>query len=209
MQWTRMKEAHSTGIILGHELRIIGKTSFWAMMDRFANVKFVRGIVVDGLNIQPEILVGWRYLKDWGVLPPTFPYPNNVKKGYKVRGVRDGKGDREVDMDRQLERIKKDLMTEFKDVFKVKLEKTDRINAPPVKIMIDQDRMEKEKPRQATVPIPIPAHLRQAANSKLDDMLEAGFVKPCHHKTVFASRGFFREKKSGDSKKLKAGLVYL
>ena len=75
-----------------------------------------------------------------------IPIPHTEKKGYKVRGVRDGKGNREVDMDRQLEKIKKDLMEDFKDVFKVKLEKTDRIDAPPVKIMIDQERMEKEKP---------------------------------------------------------------
>ena len=63
-----------------HELRILGTTSFWVKIHRFPNLKFIRGIVVDWPNMQPEILVGWRYLKDWGVFPAIFPYPESSRE---------------------------------------------------------------------------------------------------------------------------------
>ena len=91
-------------------------------------------------------------------------------------------------------------------MFKTKLGKKDRINAPSVVIKIDKEKMEREKPRQATVPIPIPAHMRRAADRELEDMLSAGFLEPCHNETTFASRGFFREKKAGENKRLRARL---
>ena len=187
----------------GHELCIIGTTSMWAKIEGFNNMKYIRGIVVDGPNIQPEVLLGWKYLKDWGVLPSTFPYPEDSKERNKVRVVR-----REKDkIDEQLEEMRIELLEKYKDVFKTKLGKKDRVAAPPMVIKIDKERMERDKPRQATVPIPIPAHMRRAADKELEDMLSAGFLEPCLHETTFASRGFFREKKAGENKDLRARLV--
>ena len=55
--------------------------------------------------------------------------------------MRSGKDKQESKIDEQLEEMRVELLEKYKDVFKTKLGKKDRVDAPPVVIKIDKERM--------------------------------------------------------------------
>ena len=92
-------------------------------------------------------------------------------------------------------------------MFKSKLDAGDRIRTDTIVIKIDEEKLKANPPKTATVPMPIPAHLRKAADNELEDMLDAKFVEPVKGETDSSSRGFFREKQTSKDETRKVRLV--
>ena len=104
------------------------------------------------------------------------------------------------------EEMKKKFLKKYKDVFKEKLEKGDKVKCPPVRI--EKFKGLKVKPINCRTPVPVPAHYRKAADRLLWQFLRAGIIEKCHHHTPWLSRGLFIGKKQDEeSKELKVHLV--
>ena len=101
------------------------------------------------------------------------------------------------------EKLRKDLLKEFGDVFKEELCPSDRIKGVQ-RIEIDESRV---KPLHWTTPKEVPCHLRKAADKELKRCLQAGQIEPCHHYTKWLSRGMFVGKASKEGEEVKARLV--
>ena len=63
----------------GDRLHIVGQTTFYASIEGFKTPKIVNAIVIRGGSTR-EILIPWLKLKDWGVIPESFPYPDKSSK---------------------------------------------------------------------------------------------------------------------------------
>ena len=105
-----------------------------------------------------------------------------VSKNTKLVEIKDPKGSRrtsirfiavnddEIEIDKKLKELKKNLLKEFRDVFKTNLEKSDRINMPPMNIETIKGA-DKIKKTNFMTAIETPLHLQSAANEELQKML--------------------------------------
>ena len=194
---------------------------FFTKFDSLKRIKKIRGLVTNDEG--QEILLDEHTLREWSIIPPNFPEPMDerekarvVSKNTKLVEIKDPKGSRrtsirfiavnddEIEIDKKLKELKKNLLKEFRDVFKTNLEKSDRINMPPMKIetIKGADRIRRTNFMTA---IETPLHLQSAANEELQKMLKAGFIEPCHHSTEWCARSFFVTKPN--SQPLKVRLV--
>ena len=80
------------------------------------------------------------------------------------------------------------LITKYKDCFKTKLGKYDRMNIEPVKLVLKNDY--EIKPEYHSRPFDVPYHLRRAWEEEIGNALEAGILKPVDFPTDWASKAF-------------------
>ena len=100
------------------------------------------------------------------------------------------------------EDMKKKYLKKYRDVFKEKLERGDKVKCPPVRI--ETIKGSRIKPINCRTPVPVPAHYRKSADKQIRDFLRAGIIERCHHHTPWLSSGLFISKKQEkDSKELK------
>ena len=110
-------------------------------------------------NQGQEILIDEHTLREWSIIPPSFPEPmderekaRGISQNTKLVEIQESKGsqrtsirfiavnDDEIDIDKKLKELKKNIWKEFREVFKTYLSKADKINMPPMKIEIIKGR---------------------------------------------------------------------
>ena len=93
-------------------------------------------------------------------------------------------------------KLKNKILKKYADVFKDKLEKTDRVNIPPVKLQIDESR--KIPPVHINKPFDVSYHLRKPAKEEFREMVNAGIIVPNNEPSDWCSQAFPRMKPGSD-----------
>ena len=91
------------------------------------------------------------------------------------------------------EDMRKKYLKKYADIFKEKLERSDKVKCPLVRI--ETIKGSGVKPINCRTPVPVPAHYRKSADKQIRDFLRAGIIERCHHHTLWLSRGLFIRKK--------------
>ena len=76
----------------------------------------------------------------------------------------------------ECKKLKNKILRKYADVFKDKLDKTDRVNIPPVKLQIDESR--NIPPVHINKPFDVSYHMRKPAKEEFREMIEAGIIVP-------------------------------
>ena len=84
------------------------------------------------------------------------------------------------------------------------MESSDRLNIPPVKILVNDDPRE---PVNTMTAIETPRHLQDAANTELSRLQKSGCLEPMSHPTEWCSRTFFVQKLTKEGKEIRTRLV--
>ena len=83
-------------------------------------------------------------------------------------------------------------MSKFKDIFKSELDPDDIINnEEPIRLDINTES--NIEPENVKTPIPIPLHLRKAADEELRRALKGGWLEPVHHATTWCDKRYVCE----------------
>ena len=75
--------------------------------------------------------------------------------------------------------MQKKLVEKYKDNFREKLGKNDRLNVKPISLTVDPEKLAAHKPTTHLKPYDVPYHLRQGFESKLLNMLNAEILEQC------------------------------
>ena len=70
----------------GNRMQVIGTTSFYAKLQGFSSTKKISGLVVENCPDR-DILIDWKTLKEWKVLPEHFPFPPRRAKMEHARKI--------------------------------------------------------------------------------------------------------------------------
>ena len=97
---------------------------------------------------------------------------------------------------RDCQKLKEELVEEFKDVFQEELLPGDKINGPPVKIEIDEDL--DVIPTNVKAPCDVHIQLRGASDQEIKDLLATGVIAESKGPTRHCAHGMFRRKKTKD-----------
>ena len=98
--------------------------------------------------------------------------------------------------DRKCTKLRQHILKEYHDVFKDRLDPTDRVNIDPVHLEADNSR--NIKPAQATKPYDIPFHLREPARKEFKEMLRSGVLTENTEATEWCSQSFPVQKPNSD-----------
>ena len=61
------------------------------------------------------------------------------------------------------------------------------MNCKPIKLEVDKRKAEQMRPTNHIKPYDVPSHLRESFQIEICDMLEAGIIERCEHKSVSSS----------------------
>ena len=124
-----------------------------------------------------EILISCQMLKKWDMIQPTFPaetlstYVRNlthVLDQNKISSIYDkskiSTKERITKGNKKCTKLRQHILKEYHDVFKDRLDKTDRLNIDPINLEIDPTR--NITPYHATKAYDIPYHLRKPAKAE-------------------------------------------
>ena len=84
--------------------------------------------------------------------------------------------------------MKQKLLNNYKNLFKEALDKTDCINGPPVRLILDPDK--KVKPVAYCKPFDDPFNLRKFMDTKISQAVTAGILSPCNEATAWCHQLF-------------------
>merc|ERR1712121_276542 len=197
----------------GEKMTVLG-TSIIYLEPEGSDTRPVMGIVTDDLGDQ-EILLSFSDMRDWGMLAKDFPkVPRMSEKAKKVvtprksvklpvgkkaspvkspkrklgaRAETAGKHTEQSD-EREAEKLKKYLMTEFEDVFRETLGREDRMAVDPAElVLINQD----VEPHYRGWAREIPAHYLEESKAMINELLEGGIISEVTKPVYWCTQGFF------------------
>ena len=84
--------------------------------------------------------------------------------------------------------MKQKLLKNHKNLFKEVLDKTDRINGPPVRLILDPNK--KVKPVAHCKPFDVPFNLRKTLDTEISQAVTAGILSPCNEATAWCHQLF-------------------
>ena len=88
----------------------------------------------------------------------------------------------------ECEKLKQRIMTKYESSFKERLEPSDRLKVPPVRLFLDPDK--EVKPICNTRAFDVQIHLCRGFESELKDCLHAGVLSPATEPSKWASKSF-------------------
>ena len=94
--------------------------------------------------------------------------------------------------DRQCTKLRQHILKEYHDVFKDRLDQTNRVNIALVHLEVDKSR--NINPVQATKAYDIPFHLREPATKEFREMLRSGVLTENKEATERCSQSFPAQK---------------
>ena len=96
----------------------------------------------------------------------------------------------------ECKKFKNKILRKYADVFKDKLDKTDRFNIPPVKLEIDESR--NIQPVHINKPYDVSYHMRKPDREEFRDIINAGILVPNNEPSDWCSQAFPRLKPGSD-----------
>ena len=96
----------------------------------------------------------------------------------------------------ECKKLKNKILRKYADIFKDKLDKTDRVNIPPVKLQIDESR--NIQPVHINKPYDVSYHMRKPAKEEFREMIKAGILVPNNEPSDWCSQAFPRLKPGSD-----------
>ena len=162
-----------------------------------------------GNSVDYEILISGKMLKLWNMIHPSFPHESIETYINKLRSVdahvldhnkisaiyeksKITTKEKLSKTDRKCTNLRQHILKEFHDVFKDRLDPTDRVNIAPVHLEVDHSR--NIKPVQATKPYDIPFHLRKPATKEFNEMLRSGVLTENKEASEWCSQSFPAQK---------------
>ena len=211
----------------GSQLKIEGTVRIYLEAEVLGGRKLLEAAVLRGETEAKEILVSLGYLKKWDLLHDSFPmesvssYINRISnKGYsaysslysfhsKCEGDNHHSESKPLkEPSKKCRKMKEEIVKNWSDCFKDKLEKGDRMKVAPVKLTLKDSN--EVKPSFHTRPYDTPFHLRDAYERELNDALEAGQLEPCGTEpSEWSSKAFPVPKGDGKSVRIVADFKHL
>ena len=133
----------------------------------------------------------------WDLLPPNFPHEtvtqhvNSIlSKKYNKQSAKYSslysQNETNVERDeykwpepsKECQELRQKLLTKHKNLFKEVLGPSDRINGPPVRLILDPDK--KVKPVAHCKPFDVPFNLRASMDVEISQAVQAGVLSPCN-----------------------------
>ena len=130
-----------------------------------------------------EFLLAWYVCKQLGIIPPEYPQPiysldPPVKSICHVADVQSSKFKiSDLPTETELEALKQDLLTEYKDVFHG--DELRKMNGQPMKISLQEGAV----PFALAVPRQVPVAYRDLLKEELNRQVEAGVIQPVREPT--------------------------
>ena len=144
----------------GRALNIVGTSTFFVKSQVFGGkMKMVKAAVLEGNDVDREILISLELLQSWDLVTSTFPHEtisdyiirknkeSNHKhlfysaKTSKVIYEREGLHHKVRDPSTSCLKLKEKIVKKFKNSFATSLGPNDRMSIPPVKLEIDQEKL--------------------------------------------------------------------
>ena len=166
--------------------------------------KLVEGAVLRGNSADREILISLQLLKSWNIIHPTFPHEdvysfysrtNKQHSAYSAlysnkNEIYEKKGTNTTlkEPSKGCKDLREKLIKRFEKNFVTKLGPKDRMNVPPVKLIIDEERG--LRPTAHIKPFDTPFHLRKPYEQEIRDALEGKVLVPCDKPTKWSSKAF-------------------
>ena len=97
---------------------------------------------------------------------------------------------------RKCTKLRQNILKKYHDVFKDRLDPTDRVNIDPVHLVVDKSC--NIQPVQATKPYYIPFHLLEPARKEFKEMLRSGVLTETTEATEWCSQSFPVQKLNSD-----------
>ena len=198
----RLSKPRSVHEASGAKLDIIGTADMFVKIRAIGKTKQLRCLILRGSNVDREVLISCRMLKRWGLIHETFPhetvgsYVRRTIKSHKIAAIYEKSATPSKvlvsKVPTECKKLKNKILKKYADVFKDKLEKTDRVNIPPVKLQIDESR--KISPVYINTPFDVSYHLRKPAKEEFREMVNAGIIVPNNEPSDWCSQAFPRLK---------------
>ena len=96
--------------------------------------------------------------------------------------------------------MQKKFVEKYKDNFREKLGRNDRLNLKPISLTVDPEKLAAHKPTTHIKPYDVPFHLRQGFVSELLNRLDAGILTQCDTPTSWNTKAFPVQKNSDPTK---------
>ena len=185
----------------GSTLSLLGTASIFLESDVLGDGrKEIEVAVIQGVEGEKEVLVSLKLMKEWGMVHESFPH-ETVNAFYKrvheeniydrtymsYYSVESSASKPLPPPSKQCELLKEKILSKWKDVFKNKLGKSDRVSIPPVNLSLKPGSI----PVYNSRPFDCPYHLRQAYDRELKDMIDADLIEPMGlRESQWCSRAF-------------------
>ena len=169
----------------------------------------VEAAVLSNNDVDTELLLSLGILLKWDLVPPLFPnqtvtdHVNTILAKMKYNKtntakysslysqnetVDEGKEYKLSEPSKECIQLKQKLLNNHKNLFKEVLDKTDRINGPPVRLILDPNK--KVKPVAHCKPFDVPFNLRKSMETEISQAVTAGILSPCNEATAWCHQLF-------------------
>ena len=166
----------------------------------------VKAAVLEGNEVDREILISLELLQSWDLVTSTFPHEtisnyfirknkeNKTNPSFysaktsKVIYEREGLYHKLRDPSTSCLKLKEKMIKKYKNSFATSLGPKDRMSIPPVKLEIDHEKL--VPPVNHTRPFDVPYHLRSAWEKEIKDAIEGGVLKAVDKATEWSSKAF-------------------
>ena len=125
----------------GAKLDIIGTADMFVKIRVIGKTKKLRCLILQGSNVDREVLISCKMLKRWDLIHETFPhetvgqYVRRTIKLHKAAAVYEKSAiPSKICVSKvppECKKLRNKILKKYADVFKDKLEKGDRVNIPP------------------------------------------------------------------------------
>ena len=154
-----------------------------------------------------EVLISCKMLKCWDLIHETFPHETvgsyvrriNLQSNRVAAIYEKSSTSSKVCISKvppECKKLKNKILRKYADVFKDKLDKTDRVNIPPVKLQIDESR--NIPPVHINKPFDVSYHMRKPAKEEFREIIEAGIIVPNNEPLDWCRQAFSRLKPGSD-----------
>ena len=168
--------------------------------------KLVEGAVLRGNLADREILISLQLLKTWNLIHDTFPHEDvysfltRTNKSHSAYSAlysnsipneiyeKEGTNSTLKEPSKGCKELREKLIKKFANNFATKLGPKDRMNVPPVKLVVDEDRG--VRPTAHIKPFDTPFHLRKPYEQEIRDAVAGEVLVPCDKPTKWSSKAF-------------------
>ena len=184
----------------GNSLDLEGTTKFYIKVPQVLGAETfypMEAAVLNGNQTDNDLLICLDTLIAWNLVPSNFPnvtldqhfkHLMNKDKKYSSLYTRQSNevtenlvSDNEYEIPKPPKActlLRDKMIQKYSSVFKEKLDPTDRIRAPPVRIKIDPTK--NVAPRAHSRPYDVPYNLRKPMQAEISDAIHAGVLTPCN-----------------------------
>ena len=185
----------------GSPLTLLGTASIFIESDVLGDGrKEIECAIIQGTEGTKEVLISLRLMKNWGMIHESFPHETIdafYKRVYESEiydrsylsyySVESSVSKPLPPPSKQCQLLKEKILSKWKDIFKNKLDKSDRVSIPPVNLSLKPGSV----PVYNSRPFDCPYHLRRSYDEELKDMIDADLIEPMGLKeSPWCSRAF-------------------